>query len=63
MGIGRKLLKCFHCSKNHKISDYPDINNAKKKEILDAKKKHWEKRRHKEAAEKAKKTISGQAHM
>ena len=30
---------------------------------MDAKKKHWEKRRHNEAAKRAKKTTPGQAHL
>ena len=63
MGKGGKLMKCFHCGKNHQLENCPDINKVKKKEIIDAKKKHWEERRHREAAEKAKKTIPGQAYM
>ena len=60
---GGKLLKCFHCGENHRVENCPHIIKAKKKEIMDAKKNHWEERRHSEAVEKANKTTPGQAHM
>ena len=60
---GGKPIKCFHCGENHHLADCPQIDAAKKKEIMDAKKKHWEDRNHKECLEKAKKTTPGQAHM
>ena len=63
LGRGGKPLKCFHCGDNHKITDCPNIDDAKKKEIMDEKRKHWEERKNKEAAEKAKKTVPGQAHI
>ena len=44
LGRGGKPLKCFHCGENHKISDCPDIDDAKKKEIMDKRRKHWEER-------------------
>jgi uncharacterized protein CbrC (UPF0167 family) len=60
---GGKPIKCFHCGENHHLADCPQIDAAKKKEIVDAKKKHWEDRNHKEGIEEAKKTTPGQAHM
>ena len=58
-----KLINCFHCGENHHLSNCPQINDAKKKEIMAAKKKHWDDRNLKENLEKAKKTTPGQAHM
>ena len=63
LGKGGKPIKCFHCGENHWLNDCLQIGNEKKKEIMDAKKKHWEERRHSEAAEKAKKPTTGQAHL
>ena len=56
---GGKPIKCFHCGENHRLENCPQIGDEKKKEIMDAKKKHWEENRHREATEKAKKTTPG----
>ena len=56
-------MKCFHCNANHHLKDCPKIDNAKKEEIMAAKRKHWAKRKATTAAEKSNtSTILGQAH-
>ena len=38
IGKGGKPITCFHCGENHWLENCPHVNEAKKKEIMDAKK-------------------------